>query len=264
MTVKQIKRLDPYTHLPSSARKKIAGLVKIAKLRGIIPRSAQHTISYDELCRNGLVRIGDSYTRTVEFGDVNYRLAKNEEKEGIFESWSKLLNSFDPSLSIQMSFINRQLDPQQMEEQITLPDGVAELEELRGEYAQLIRDKLQKGNNGLVRRKFITFALQSDRREAAEMKLERVETELLNSLRQIGASAQRCNGYQRMELMHDMYNIGTDKRLNFNWGLIPKTGLTTKDFIAPNSFDFRGKNDFALGERLGRVSYLQIDRKSVV
>lgn len=257
-TVKKIKRIDPYSHLPRAARRKITRIVKLAKLRGIIPRSAQHTIAYDELCRNGLVRTGDTYTRTVEFGDVNYRLAKNEEKESIFDSWSKLLNSFDPSLSIQLSFVNQQMDSEQMEKQVALPVGAEALEPLRQEYTQLLRDKMKNGNNGLVRRKFITSGMQSDSREVAEMKLGRVESELLNSLQQIGAGAERCNGYQRMELLHDLYNIGTEKRLNFNWGLIPETGLTTKDFIAPNSFDFRNKSDFALSKRLGRVSYMQI------
>ncbi|MEG1943119.1 MAG: conjugal transfer protein TraE, partial [Angelakisella sp.] len=178
--------------------------------------------------------------------------------EAIFDSWSKLLNSFDPSISVQLSFINQQLNEEKLEEQLALPERDDGLDELRSEYTQLLRDKLQKGSNGLVRRKFITYGLSSDSREAAEMKLERVETELQNSLRQMGATATRQNGYQRMELLHDIYNIGTDKRLNFSWELIAKAGLSTKDFIAPNSFDFRAKAGFALDARMGRVSYLQI------
>ncbi|MEG1875616.1 MAG: conjugal transfer protein TraE, partial [Angelakisella sp.] len=254
----KIKRIDPYAKLPRAERKRIARLVKYAKLRGMIPRSAQHTIAYDELCRSGLLRRENSYNRMVEFGDINYRLAANEEKERIFGSWSKLLNSFDPSLTIQLSFVNQRIDLEQLEEQIALPALEDGLDELREEYTQLLRGKLQKGNNGLTKRKFITFGLCSDSREAAERKLERVETELLNSLRQLEVNAQRRNGYQRMELLHDLYNIGTEKKLNFNWSLIAQTGLTTKDFIAPNSFDFRERSSFDLGCRLGRVSYLQI------
>ena len=40
--------------------------------------------------------------------------------------------------------------------------------------------------------------------------------------------------------------------------MIPKTGLSTKDFIAPDSFDFRFSRLFRVGTTWGAASYLQI------
>ena len=74
---KNVKRLDPYKGLPKYARKRIIRLVKLAKLNGTIPRSSPQTIPYKEMTRSGLCHInGDFYSRCIEFGDTNYKLAK--------------------------------------------------------------------------------------------------------------------------------------------------------------------------------------------
>ena len=44
----------------------------------------------------------------------------------------------------------------------------------------------------------------------------------------------------------------------FSWQDIPKTGLGTKDYIAPDSFDFRQSRTFRIGQYWGAASYLQI------
>lgn len=258
--IKKIKRLDPYASLPKKTRKKIVRLVKLAKLKGKIPRSAQQTIPYEQMMRGGTCRLAENrYNRTLEFGDVNYRLARTEDKEGIFDAWSRLLNSFDSSVSVQLSFINQRLDPEQYEDNLSFPERDDGLDMYRDEYTNILQERLRQGNNGLVKRKFITFGLQSDSMDAASLKLERMEGELLTALGQLHSQADKQNGYQRLELLHDIYNIGTDRKLNFNWSLIAKTGFTTKDFISPNYFDFSAKNYFELPGQFGRASFLQIN-----
>ena len=241
-------------------KKKIKSLVRRAKFQRKIADSAQRTIAYRTMERSGLCQVDERiFTKTLEFGDVNYRLAKNEDKEAIFNGWCKLLNSFDPSLTVQFSFINQRLDHELFEENITFLPQADGLDLYRNEYTNILHEKLENGNNGLVKRKFVTFGMESESREAAKLKLDRVENELLTAFQQtLHASAERCNGYQRLELLHDIYNIGTDRKLNFNWNMIADTGLNTKDFIAPQCFEFKEKGHFGLEKQVGRVSYLQI------
>lgn len=255
-----LKRLDPYNKLPNAKKKKIARLIKLAKFQGKIASSAQRTIAYEEMERSGMCKVGgNTYNRTLEFGDVNYRLAKNEEKEGIFNSWSSLLNSFDSSISVQLSYINQPIDEEKYSGSVSFPLQGDDMDEYREEYAQLIKNRMVSSNSGLVKRRFLTFGLQSDNKEAARMKLARVEEEIAQGITNtIKAAVSRCNGYQRLELLHDMYNLGTDRKLNFNWGMLAETGCSTKDFIAPSCFDFRAKRHFELQELGGRVSYMQI------
>ena len=50
--------------------------------------SAQKTIAYKEMARDGICRVKDRcYSKTIRFSDINYQLAQNEDKNAIFENW---------------------------------------------------------------------------------------------------------------------------------------------------------------------------------
>ena len=51
---------------------------------------------------------------------------------------------------------------------------------------------------------------------------------------------------------------GGREPFRFSWPDIVKTGMGTKDFIAPDSFDFTAARTFRLGQSWGAASYLQI------
>ncbi len=240
-------------------RKKIIRLIKLAKLQGKIPRSVQQTIPYTQMMRSGLCHVeGDYYTKTLEYFDINYRLAKREAQEAIFDNWCKFLNYFDAGVSIELSFVNQKIDVEEFYQSIEILGQDDSFDDLRDEYIAFLKNQFSKGNNGLIKRKFVTIGVHAEDQGVALTRLERVQGEILNMLRLMGSEAFECNGYQRMEVLHDILNIGTERKLNFNWGLLTKTGFNTKDFISPNSFDFRAKRTFGLESRVGRVSFLKI------
>ena len=47
-------------------------------------------------------------------------------------------------------------------------------------------------------------------------------------------------------------------KFKFVWDGIVKTGLSTKDFICPSSFDFRDGKTFKIGNTWGAASFVQI------
>ena len=40
------------------------------------------------------------YTRTIQYQDINYQFAQQEDKTAIFEEWCSFLNFFDPSIKL--------------------------------------------------------------------------------------------------------------------------------------------------------------------
>ena len=50
----------------------------------------------------------------------------------------------------------------------------------------MLRNQLAKGNNGLVRTKYITFGIEADNIREAKPKLERIETDILNNFKVLG------------------------------------------------------------------------------
>ena len=244
--------------LTSRQRKRIADAVKKAKMQGKIAMSAQDTISYKEMRPDGICIVKDNYfTKTIQFYDINYQLARNEDKNIIFENYCDFLNYFDKSISVQLSFLNQTMDISDFEKSIAIKPQNDDFDGIRAEYTEMLKNQLARGNNGIVRKKYITFGIEADNIQNAKQRLERIETDIINNFKILGVRAFSLNGMERLELLHSCFNGGENK-LNFSWNLIYKTGLTTKDFIAPTSFNFSDGRCFRMGGTIGAVSFLHI------
>ena len=221
--------------------------------------SAQKSIPYKEMGRDGICRVQDRlYSKTIRFYDINYQLAQNEDKSAIFENWCDFLNYFDSTIHFQLSFVNHKSNLTEFENVIRIePQGDA-FDDVRMEYAQMLQDQLAKGNNGLMRTKYITFAIEAGNILEARPKLERIEADILNNFKVLGVRAYPLNGVERLQILYETFNPEQDAPFTFQYEQLIKTGLSTKDFIAPTSFVFKNGRSFQMGETLGAVSYLQI------
>ena len=227
--------------------------------RADAPHTAQQTIPYREMYRDGVCRVNDRlFTKTITFSDINYQLAQNEDKTQIFENYCDFLNYFDASITVQLTFINRRGNIREFQQSIDIPDRDDEFNSIRQEYAGMLKGQLARGNNGLVKAKFITFGIEADSFKAAKPRLERVEADILANFKVLGVAARPLNGLERLEVLHGQLHPDGSEKLRFSWSDIPKTGNGTKDYIAPSSFDFRDGKTFRIGGHIGAVSFVQI------
>lgn len=221
--------------------------------------SAQQSIPYVEMCRDGICRVNARlYTKTIRYEDINYQLAQNEDKTAIFEDWCDFLNYFDSSIFIQLSFINQKTDIAEFRKAITIPHQDDDFNDIRSEYSDMLDEQLTKGNNGLVKRKYITFGVQADSMRTAKPKLERIELDIRSNFKTLGVKSFTLSGYERLKVLHGIFNMDSPEPFRFSFDMVARTGLSTKDFIAPTSFDFREGKCFKMGKTVGAVSFLQI------
>ncbi len=221
--------------------------------------SAQDSIPYREMAKDGICRVqGKYYSKTVRFYDINYQLAQNEDKDAIFENWCDFLNYFDSSIHFQLSFINRHSGMEEYESVIQIRPQNDAFDDVRMEYAQMLKNQLSKGNNGLVRTKYITFGIEADGIREAKPKLERIEADILNNFKVLGVSAYPLNGEERLQILYETFNPDEKIPFKFSYDQILQSGMRTKDFIAPTSFVFKSGRDFQMGDTVGVASYLQI------
>lgn len=224
-----------------------------------VPFTAQETLPYKEIYRDGICQTEDKFfSKTIQFFDINYQLAKNDDKTTIFENYCEFLNYFDSSVRFQITFLNQQVNFDEYSKTIDIPAKGDAFDDIRKEYADMLKMQLAKGNNGLVKTKYITFGIKADSLRAAKSRLERIETGILNNFKVLGAAARPLNGLERLKILHDTMNMDTKEPFKFHYGMVAKTGLGTKDFIAPTGFDFRNDSYFRMGQTFGCVSYLQI------
>ena len=208
---------------------------------------------------DGICRVKDNYyTKTIQFQDINYQLNQNEDKTAIFESWCDFLNYFDSSIRFQLSFLNLSTAQGSYAKSVSIPMQKDGFDDLRDEYSAMLQNQLAKGNNGLIKTKYLTFGVEAEALKAAKPRLERVETDILNNFKRLGVSADTLNGMERLRLLHGVFHMDTHEPFRFSWDWLAPSGLSPKDFIAPSSFEFSKGNSFGMGQKVGAVSFLQI------
>lgn len=221
--------------------------------------SAQKSIPYREMGKDGICRVQEKYySKTIRFYDINYQLAQNEDKNAIFENWCDFLNYFDSTIHFQISFINHHSSMSEFESIIQIKPQNDDFDEVRMEYAQMLKNQLAKGNNGLVRTKYITFGIEAENIRKAKPRLERIEADILNNFKVLGVSAYPLTGEERLQIMYETFNPDEKVPFRFSYDEVLRTGMGTKDFIAPTSFVFKDGKTFQMASSIGAASYLQI------
>ncbi len=221
--------------------------------------SAQDSIPYQRMYPDGICRVTDTfYTKTVQFQDINYQLSQNEDKTAIFEGWSDFLNYFDSSIRFQLSFLNLSTAQDGHARSVVIPLRGDKFNDVREEYSEMLQNQLAKGNNGLTKTKFLTFGIDADSIKTAKPRLERIEMDIMNNFKRLGVACAPMDGMERLRLLHGIFHMDGQTPFRFSWDWLAPSGLSTKDFIAPSSFEFKNGRMFRMGKMFGAVSFLQI------
>ena len=249
-TKKKLSRAD---------RKQIEAAIARANRTDKKEKSAQDSIPYERMWPDGICRVSDGhYTKTIQFQDINYQLSQNEDKTAIFEGWCDFLNYFDSSIKFELSFLNLAASKETFARAISIPLQGDDFDSIRVEYMTMLQNQLAKGNNGLIKTKYLTFGIDADSIKSAKPRLERIETDILNNFKRLGVSAETLDGKARLAQLHGIFHMDEQLSFRFDWDWLPSSGLSTKDFIAPSGFEFRTGKQFRMGKKYGAVSFLQI------
>lgn len=239
-------------------------IVRNARKNDGVPQTAQQSIPFDRMFPDGICRVGlDYYTKTVQFQDINYQLAQQEDKTEIFEEWCAFLNFFDSSVKFQLSFENMATDVSDFEKSIKISYKNDGFDDVRDEYSEVLLHQMEAGNNGLTKTKYLTFGINAESMKTAKPRLIHIETDILNNFKRLGVQAKSLNGSERLELMHRQFHIGDDAKFHFDWKYLTGSGLSVKDFIAPSSFAFPTGRYFQIGDMYGCMSFLSIDASDI-
>ena len=245
--------------LSRADRKQIEAAIARANRTDRKEKSAQDSIPYERMWPDGICRVaGSHYTKTIQFQDINYQLSQNEDKTAIFEGWCDFLNYFDSSIQFQLSFLNLAASEETFARAINIPLQGDDFDSIRVEYMTMLQNQLAKGNNGLIKTKYLTFGIDADSLKAAKPRLERIETDILNNFKRLGVAAETLDGKARLAQLHGIFHMDEQVPFRFEWDWLAPSGLSTKDFIAPSGFEFRTGKQFRMGKKYWAVSFLQI------
>lgn len=229
------------------------------------PRNTLDTLPFEQIYPDGLCKVsGNYYTRMVQFYDINYQLAQNDEKQHIFGEYCQFLNYFDESIHFQFCFINQRVDMEEYKEIISIPDQDDAFNVVRKEYADYLRSQLEKGNNGIIKSKYLIFGIEARDKKNAVSRLSKIESDILNKFKILGCRCNTINGLERLRILHDYLNQDSlEKFAMHSFKDVAKSGLTPKNFISPTSFDFRAKDYYKIGDMFATTNYLIISAPEI-
>ena len=248
--------------LTRAERKQIEAVIRQAKGDGKA-HTVQDSIPFQNMFPDGLCRLeGGTFSKTIAFEDVNYRLAGPEDQRSIFESLCDFYNGYDPSIGVQVTLDSRS-GGSAADEMFGITRQGNDLDPIRDEAVDILRMQYKRGNNGYVKTKYVTLTIEAENLPAARARFARIETDTLNRFKVMGAAAHVLDGKERLELLYNILHPADGLRpeggqFAFEWDWLPASGLSVKDFIAPSSFHFGETRTFRIGKRYGAVSFLQI------
>jgi hypothetical protein len=253
-------KLSTKKKLTRADRKQIEAAIARAKKQGDRKKqSAQDSIPFQRMFQDGVCRVTDNfYSKTIQFQDINYQLSQPEDQSAVFDGWCDFLNYFDPSIRCQITCFDASATKESFAQNIIIPGKGDDFDDIRREYTEMLQNQQAKGNNGLIKVKYLTFGIDADNLRMAKPRLERIETDILNNFKQLGVAAEVLDGYERLHLLYDIFHMDDQTPFRFSWDWLVPSGLSVKDFIAPSSFEFAKGNTFGMGRKIGAVSYLQI------
>ena len=251
------KAQEEKRNLTKKEKKRIFDLIRREKGDGK-PRTAQDSIPFERMFKDGICKLsGNRYSKCIAFEDINYQLAQPDDKTATFEALCDMYNYFDASVGVQLSLISRYANKEDFQKSIYISPQGDDFDNIRSEYTDMLQTQLERGNNGLIKTKFLTFTVEADNLKIARARLNRIEIDALNHFKVLGAAAHTLDGKQRLEVLHGIFHPDGE-RFHFRWDDLPKSGLSVKDYIAPSSFRFGEGRMFRMGGKYGAASFLQI------
>lgn len=235
--------------------KTLQKIMKQDKEKFIVPKGVQQAIPIRTIWPDGIFRVGNKFSKSFRFEDINYAVASKEDKEAMFLCYSELLNSFDSGATTKITINNRRLNKADFESSILIPLKGDRLDEYRREYNQMLLDKAT-GANSIVQDKYVTVSVMKKNIEEARNYFSRIGTDLITHFSRLGSKCVELDATDRLRILHDFFRSGEETDFFFNLSDTMKKGHDFKDYICPDTFEFE-KDHFRMGNKYGRVIFLR-------
>ncbi len=242
---KHLKQLKKSIAQQNAQQKKLAAQQKA-------PKNAVDYIDYVRMYEDGICEIENGlYSMTLKISDINYQTARRDEQIDIFSRYCEILNTLEDPLRYQITIDNRTIDKDAFKKNMFLKMAGDAEDPYREIMNEMLADKALEGENSIIREKFITITTTASNYEHAKAALSRVEADYTGHFKSLGCDVEALTGAQRLELIQSLTRPYEPFRLSYEQLIY--SGLTTKQIIAPMSFNFSDKRSFEVGNYYGQV-----------
>ena len=230
-------------------------LFKQDKEKYKVPKRVQDVVPIKRIWSDGIFLVGNKYSKSFAFSDINYAVASREDKEHMFLTYSELLNALDSGATTKITVNNHRMQREAFEGNVLMAMRNDGLDHYRREYNNMILDKAT-GSNGITQQKYITVSVVKKDIEEARTYFARIGAELDAHLTALGSKCEPMDATARLRILHDFYRAGEESSFHFDAKDMARKGHDFKDYICPDSME-RHKDYIMIGKKYCRVIYLK-------
>ena len=235
--------------------KTLAAANRSEKSKFTIPKSVQQSIPIQCIYTDGIFHVGNKYSKSWQFTDVNYASASDDMQSSIFRLYCGVINGLPTDASAKITIINRKLNPEAFKKAVLMKERGDELDIYRRESNRIIRDK-SAASNDLVQEKYVTLSIPKRRMEETKAYFRRVEGNLSKTFSRLDSSIRAVNYHDRLRIFHDFFRPGEEPYFSFDMVDTIRKGMDFKDIICPDGLWFKADH-FEMGSKFGRVLFLK-------
>ena len=235
--------------------KTIRNVIKTDKEKYKVPKAVQDIIPIRRIWPDGIFLVGNKYSKSWRFTDINYSVASDEDKDTIFKTYEELLNSMDSGVCIKLTISNHHMRRADFEETVLMQHKGDGLDEYRDEYNEMLLEKATNAD-GIIQEKYVTITVGKPNVEEARAFFARTETNLVTRFAALGAKCRALDAVERLRILHDFYDPEEENAPDFDIREAARLGYDFRDYVCPDSMEIQSDH-LRLGGRFARVLFLK-------
>ncbi len=235
--------------------KSIKTIMRQDKEKYKVPRKVQDIIPIQCVWKDGIFKVGNKFSKTFKFTDINYLVASREDKESMFLIYSELLNSLDSGATTKITVYNQTVNQSNFEESILMPMRGDELDVYRQEYNKMLMDKAM-GANCIMQVKLITISVAKKDIKEARSYFARIGADLTAHFAALGSKCAELDADDRLRVFHDFFRPGDESAYSLSLSTRMKLGHDFRDYICPDSLE-KHRDYLKIGNKFARVIFLK-------
>ena len=236
--------------------KTLSQALKMDKERFRVPKSVQQAVPIRRIWPDGIFQVGNKYSKSFRFTDINYAIASKEDKTEMFLDYSELLNALDSGSSAKITLNNRRINKEEFEHSLLIPMKGDGLDHYRQEYNDMLLSKVSGTSNSIYQERYLTVSIHKKNVDEARTYFARVGTDIVTHLAKLSSVAEELDAGERLQLFRDFFKTDEPSAFPFDLKAFAKKGHSFKDWICPESMEFHSDH-FRINGRYGRVLYMQ-------
>ncbi len=236
--------------------KTLTQALKMDKEKFTVPKSVQQALPIKRIWPDGIFQVGNKYSKSFRFSDINYAIASKEDKTEMFLDYSDLLNALDSGATAKITLNNRRINKDEFERSLLLPMKEDGLDQYRKEYNDMLLSKVSGTSNSIYQERYLTISVHKKNIDEARTYFARVGTDITTHLAKLSSVSEELDAGERLQVFRDFFRAEEPSAFPFDLKVFAKKGHSFKDWICPESMEFK-KDYFKINERYGRVLYMQ-------